>query len=845
MRKSMINFLSGKNSGGERGYTLIEMAVVISVAGLLLASFVSAYGIYLKTKAQQTTENNSSLLAAALSNFLVQNGRYPCPARMDLQRGDADYGMESECDPAVNAAMVPPPAVGQVLYPATVTAGTCAVGLCFEDGEWAVDVDPDPANDTAANCPGPSATCTAAGWSVPKIRRGAVPFRVLGIPEDQSEDGWGNRFQYALTENLAVVTSYVRTSGGISVQDSAGALLTPNDNRAHYLIFSAGPDKAGAYSHYGQLSSPCVTTTLDGENCNTGLPNPGDNPLAVYRLANFSTVEAANVTGACAPLSCHFDDYIKYYSSVETPLWQVAANGFDIRDLIRTENGNAVGINNPNPLVPLDVTGEVRADIDSSGTVGGLTKAAQLCDPSGSNCFPIGEFGDPAGASSFQCPAGTYAEGFAQLDAAHPDKYIRCVAETPRQCDPGSIMIGIDNAGKVQCEPVATCPDGGAVDVCGTSFQLTSQIQGYIHTFSAGNDRVQRYQCTVDPTNGAVWNLISATGVCVCTPVDTTTTQTCVAYMGTGANTFSGDVLTHYQHFCPSNTDSTSVDSSACLCTPTSQTQVVSCPSGLSGNRTRQRDWICDTATSGHWTSWTIVDDQCTCTPTVQTQTLSCPTAHTGIITQERTRQCPSGAWGSWTTTSNTCVCTGATQNDTQSCGANYTGSIQRHRDYNCLTLSWGSWIIDSNSCTCSGGTQTQTLSCPDPAHQTGQINQQRIFDCPTGTWGPWATTSDTCACVASVETRTTACTAPLAGNIYEQRTFDCTSYAWGPWTETGNNCSAVTYYWRAKTAQTGPFGAPLAITKDSTCPSVGATSSCSSAAGGGQYWHYSQCECE
>lgn len=820
----------------QSGYTLIEMAIVVTVVGLIMASFISAYGIYQKTKAQQDTENNASLLTAALGNFLVQYGRYPCPARLDLARGDARYGLETECNPLVTAPAAPLPA-----YPAPATAGTYSNGLYFENGVSFVDVNPSPANVCLPAGPAVAGSCV-----IPKIRRGAIPFRSLGLPEEQSQDGWGNRFQYAVTENLAVTTSYVRRSGGIVVYDrnqaAAGAIqLTRTDNRAHYILFSSGPDRLGAFSSAGQLMRPCGATGYDRENCNTSVANA----LAYYSSGAY----APNVNSAE-----HFDDYVQFFSSVETPLWRVSDDGgFHIRDLIDAESGGQIGIGLDTPATnaTMDVAGEVRA-ADSNAL------ASEVCDPSRSNCIPVSKFGSET--DDFKCPANTYARSFGQRTNPSGDptldpgaKYIKCVPSSPTTCAPGEIMTGVEITsdypkGKPKCSTAVACA-AQTFTACSstpavTTYTVPAQLQNTTWTTPVIGSSWQRTYVCNTVSGVTQWRTQSTTGNCVCNAVDEYVDQSCNSYKNNG--NWTGVVTFHNWNYCPANSGGRLETANSCVCAPLTETRTTTCPiAGYAGAVTQQRQWICDSATAGHYTAWGDVSSTCTCAPSTQNQTLSCGTGYTGSILQHRDFNCGSGSWGGWITDSNTCSCApGQTENRSIGCTAPLTGSIDQTRVFNCATSSWGAWTDVANSCVCSGATENRVTACTG-AHITGNRNERRTYNCPTSTWGAWTEISNTCSCVADVEFQTVACTAPLLGNITQQRTYNCGTASWGPWVEAANNCGAVAYTWVSKTAATGPFGAPLAVQQGSSCSSVGASSSCSSPAGGGQYWHYATCQCE
>ena len=137
----MRNSIGGINrfSRAIRGYSLLELAVVIGVAGVLLGSFINAYNLYITHKIRETSQLNADLITSALSNFLVQKGRYPCPARMDLPRTDPNYGVETQCDPSkvdypVGGGTVTAPGNANLAFNKCIgyQGANTSGGICFE-----------------------------------------------------------------------------------------------------------------------------------------------------------------------------------------------------------------------------------------------------------------------------------------------------------------------------------------------------------------------------------------------------------------------------------------------------------------------------------------------------------------------------------------------------------------------------------------------------------------------------------------------------------------------------------------------------------------------------------------
>jgi len=147
--------------------------------------------------------------------------------------------------------------------------------------------------------------------------------------------------------------------------------------------------------------------------------------------------------------------------------------------------------------------------------------------------------------------------------------------------------------------------------------------------------------------------------------------------------------------------------------------------------------------------------EQPTCQSTTQTQVLSCPSGQTGQITQSSTSSCPNprgvAVPGPWITTSNSCQTVWQTQTQTLSCPANYSGAITQTRQAT-TSGQTTAWQTVSNTCvpnppTCQVSTQSQTLSCP--TGYVGSIQQTRSSTCPDPygqpVWLPWATTINSC----------------------------------------------------------------------------------------------------
>jgi len=128
-----------------RGFTLIEIAVVIVVLSLLLAMIAGIATAMLGQQRREATRQRLAGVETALALFASQHQRLPCPANGALASNHVDAGKEN----------------------------------------------PDP----------PMGTCAS------NQDNGVLPWRALGLAEQDITDGWGNRLTYRVAPDLVVTPS--------------------------------------------------------------------------------------------------------------------------------------------------------------------------------------------------------------------------------------------------------------------------------------------------------------------------------------------------------------------------------------------------------------------------------------------------------------------------------------------------------------------------------------------------------------------------------------------------------------------------------------------------------------
>jgi type II secretory pathway pseudopilin PulG len=166
------------------GFSLVEIAFVLVIAGLALGAGLSVLGSRLAQGRIDTTRDRSEAIRQALVAFVAQNARLPCPAAPGIVEGVAGYNVER---------------VAGVAGAQTCTAGA---GL----------------------------TNTIAGAAPLGVSRGTVPCTTLGLTNEACLDAWGSRFTY-FVQNAAVrltpnTVSGMRGSMTVHTVVAPGAAVT-------------------------------------------------------------------------------------------------------------------------------------------------------------------------------------------------------------------------------------------------------------------------------------------------------------------------------------------------------------------------------------------------------------------------------------------------------------------------------------------------------------------------------------------------------------------------------------------------------------------------------------------
>ena len=259
-----------------RGFTLIEMAIVMVVVGLLLSGSLLALAPVVQGSKISETNGKLDRIEQALLVYVIQNGCLPCPA-----------------NPSIASTSTGAPESGQA-----VTGS--APGTPYTTG-----------------CAG--ATCT---YNPGTAGPGGVPWINLGLSEGDATDAFGDRISYEVGPvALTVSNGMERTppsgypTGSITIKN---ATPTTQTTQAAYVLISYGSDRSFAYvastggtplvSKHGQTAGDGTSQGTNANGGGTGSTYIQDTYKGSQNTAYFDDVvrwrTAPNIIQNCGSNAC-------------------------------------------------------------------------------------------------------------------------------------------------------------------------------------------------------------------------------------------------------------------------------------------------------------------------------------------------------------------------------------------------------------------------------------------------------------------------------------------------------------------------------------------------------------
>jgi prepilin-type N-terminal cleavage/methylation domain-containing protein len=283
----------------EEGFTLIEIAIVIAVLGLLLTVLIGISASLIAQQRTQTTRTRLTNIDTALTLFVSVNKRLPCPADGQLSASaggseNATTGPPRTCNGNQQHGVVPWRALG--LASTDIEDGwgrrfTYRVGpeLVVND---AMDFTAcDPAGTSTTVRTSPSTYCIPTGTGVSDCNGGNLGFCTPPAIALRSAINKG-----LVVENVA----------GTVIMDprgSAGTCAAEVSTGAAYVVISHGAEGGGGYGPEGVLATSTVTAgTMEAMNFANLVYTA---PVCSVAPASFAVDDTLNAVG-----TTHFDDYV-------------------------------------------------------------------------------------------------------------------------------------------------------------------------------------------------------------------------------------------------------------------------------------------------------------------------------------------------------------------------------------------------------------------------------------------------------------------------------------------------------------------------------------------------------
>jgi prepilin-type N-terminal cleavage/methylation domain-containing protein len=171
-----------------KGFTLVEMAVVLVIFGLLMGGLLIPLSAQRDIGDYNETRQKIALIKEAIMGYAIANGRLPCPASPTLASSAVGAGTQS-C--GLSAGVVPWADLGTPELDAWNGRFTYIVTPSFEDEISANTVTP-PSTCTTTPTAASFALCSEGSLSVNNSAGGSVATQVPAIVISHGKNGFGS-----------------------------------------------------------------------------------------------------------------------------------------------------------------------------------------------------------------------------------------------------------------------------------------------------------------------------------------------------------------------------------------------------------------------------------------------------------------------------------------------------------------------------------------------------------------------------------------------------------------------------------------------------------------------------
>ena len=257
------------------GFTLIELALVIAILGLLAAAAFRYATNISNTRNYADLNETLTTIEEALRAYSASQSRLPCPSDITLSDNATNFGKE---------------------------VGTSGDGNCTGYNFINSGTDPDNADGLY--------DATAAS----NVVAGGVPTKTLKIDDRYAYDPWGRRILFAVDKRITATsafTTYSVTNSTIGVvvvkQNSTDTLANAITYKAVYSLTSFGPN-----GHGGYVRNPSATSTrFNAASTNTNEQNNCHCNSSAVTTA-FDRIFVQNSKTPSTTLTNVFDDVVRF-----------------------------------------------------------------------------------------------------------------------------------------------------------------------------------------------------------------------------------------------------------------------------------------------------------------------------------------------------------------------------------------------------------------------------------------------------------------------------------------------------------------------------------------------------
>lgn len=365
------------NSKKQSGFSLIEVSIILIIAGLLLSGIFKIKSIIDSEQKRLKYYASVQDIGSALEDFVVNNGYYPLPASLTANINSSAYGKP------IDVADLPS-------FPSQ-----CNPVSPIENGVYCRKSSRDLPIDGNSG-PGNSVEET--------ILIGAVPSNVLGFNNLESLDIYNRKFTYAISRSLTDPATFNDNYGLIRVLSNETSDNALGLNNNHYVVLSHGENQSGSYHQNGTPSSVSCSTLSSMEKSNCEISN-------TFRVATTGTEDDSSnlnvnlLEAKIETASTYYDDAVFFKNSFTKDKWTRKGTG-NVIMTADNDNDNAKILIGRKDYVGGLPSGTnywswndefERPQVWVEGNVRSKDLlATRICDGQQENCFKINDLASPA-----------------------------------------------------------------------------------------------------------------------------------------------------------------------------------------------------------------------------------------------------------------------------------------------------------------------------------------------------------------------------------------------------------------------------------------------------------------